>query len=70
MAFGRSVAKSINSPEMIFSFICGGTGGSDTPGQIPGHGAWPTLVVDTALGSVLVIDAGSVPITGVLDCCR
>ena len=37
IAFGNKVAKSINSPEIIFSFVLGGTGGSDTSGWAPGN---------------------------------
>ena len=40
MAFGNKVAKSISSPEAIFSFILGDTGGSDTVGQVIQYGSY------------------------------
>ena len=49
MAFGNKVAKSINSPEIIFSFVLGGTGGSDTSGWAPGNTVQP-IYVRTAIG--------------------
>ena len=53
IAFGNSVAKSMNSPEMILSLICGVTGGNDT---VPSCGERPTVVVVTAPGIVLLPD--------------
>ena len=41
MAFGNKVAKSMNSPEIIFSLVLGGTGGSDTSGWAPGNTVRP-----------------------------
>lgn len=70
MALGSSVVKSTNSPEMIFSLIRGGTGGSDTSKRVPCCGTLPTLVVVTAVGSVLVNNVGSVTLDGVsVWCC-
>ena len=69
MALGSSVTKSTNSPEMILSLIRGGTGGSDTSKQVPVCGTWPTLVLVTALGSVVVNDVGSVTLDEVSVCC-
>ena len=75
MALGNSVARSTNSPEMIFSLIRGGTGGSDTSERVA------TLVVVTIPGRVLVFDVvvtvsgrilliGSVTLDGVwVSCC-
>jgi len=36
MAFGNNVAKSMNSPENIFSLIHGGIGGNDVPDVVVG----------------------------------
>ena len=41
MAFGNKVAKSINLAEIIFSFILGGTGGSDTSKCAPDNTVRP-----------------------------
>jgi len=40
MAFGNNVAKSMNSPEIIFSLIHGGTGGNDMPNVVIDAGVW------------------------------
>ena len=53
MAFGNSVAKSMNSPEIILSLIRDVTGGSDTASSC---GVRPNVVVVTAPGIVLVPD--------------
>ena len=62
MAFGNSVAKSMNSPEMILSLIHGVTGGSDT---LPSFGVQPTVVEVTTPGTVLVPDVEQ----GTVSCC-
>ena len=58
MALGSNVAKSTNSPEMIFSLTRGGTGGSETSKRVPICRTWPTLVLVVA-GSVIADDVAS-----------
>ena len=69
MALGSSMAKSTNSPGMILPLICGGTGGIDTSERVLDCRTWPTLILVTALGSVVVNNVGSKTLDGVSVCC-
>ena len=57
MAFDNNVAKLVNSSEIIFSLIHGGTGGSDTLSIVADNGVQHTaLVLLTTAGGITLDD--------------